>query len=155
MFDFHLAAYVAERGIIPGIRANGELTPLPSSPNEFMVQGLDGLLPRLQAARAAGCRFSKWRVPIACTSPAGGLPTETGLEMQAETLARFAVVSQEAGLVPIVEPDVEFSGDADLSRSVEVHSRAIGLIYEQCRKYNVLLEGMLLVLPVICLVDVV
>ncbi|KAF8349263.1 fructose-bisphosphate aldolase [Amanita rubescens] len=142
VFDFHLAAYVAERGIIPGIRANGELTPLPGSPNEFMVQGLDGLLPRLQGARAAGCRFSKWRVPIACTG--GGLPTETGLEMQAETLARFAAVSQEAGLVPIVEPDVEFSGDADLSRSVEVHSRAIELIYERCRKYNVLLEGTLL-----------
>jgi fructose-bisphosphate aldolase class I len=152
VFDFHLAAYVAERGIIPGIRANGELTPLPGSPNEFMVQGLDGLLPRLQAARAAGCRFSKWRVPIACTG--GGLPTETGLEMQAETLARFAAVSQEAGLVPIVEPDVEFSGDADLSRSVEVHSRAIELVYERCRKYNVLLEGMSFVL-VICLTDVV
>src|SRR5258708_2294978 len=83
VLEFHLAGFVAERGIIPGVRANGELSPLPSSPKEFIVQGLDGLLPRLQAARAAGVRFSKWRVPIACTSrssPGGGLPTEAALE---------------------------------------------------------------------------
>lgn len=147
VLEFHLAGFVAERGIIPGVRANGELSPLPSSPKEFIVQGLDGLLPRLQAARAAGVRFSKWRVPIACTSrssPGGGLPTEAALEIHADTLARFAAVSQEAGLVPIVEPDVEFSEDADLSRSVEVHERAIELTYEKCRRYNVLLEGTLI-----------
>ncbi|KAF8630960.1 hypothetical protein AX17_005316 [Amanita inopinata Kibby_2008] len=147
VFDFHLAGFVTERGIIPGVRANGDLTPLPSSPSEFAVQGLDGLLQRLQTARAAGVRFSKWRVPIACTSrnnEGGGLPTETALAIQAETLGRFAAVSQEAGLVPIVEPDVEFSGDADLSRSVEVHERAIELIYAKCRRYGVLLEGTLI-----------
>ncbi|PFH53889.1 hypothetical protein AMATHDRAFT_136272, partial [Amanita thiersii Skay4041] len=147
VLDFHLAGLVTERGIIPGVRANGDLAPLPGSLGEFVVQGLDELLPKLQASRVAGARFSKWRVPIACTarnSPDGMLPTDAALELQAETLGRFASISQEAGLVPIVEPDVEFSGDADLSRSLEVHERAIDLIYRKCKQYNVLLEGTLI-----------
>ncbi|KXN93414.1 putative fructose-bisphosphate aldolase class 1, partial [Leucoagaricus sp. SymC.cos] len=128
-------------GIIPGVRANGELMPIPNSPSEFIVEGLDGLLGRLQAAHAAGARFSKWRVTIACTSKERGLPTQTSLELQAETLGRYAAISQQAGLVPIVEPDVEFSEDADLARSVEVHEKAISMIFERLRAYNVLLEG--------------
>lgn len=142
MNDFGLAPILVNKGIIPGVRANGELMPIPSSPYEFVVEGLDGLLDRLQTARAAGARFSKWRVPIACTSKERGLPTQTALELQAETLGRYAAISQEAGLVPIVEPDVEFSEDADLARSVEVHEKAIAMIYDRMRAYNVLLEGM-------------
>jgi len=127
------------------VRANGELRPLPGSPSEFIVQGLDDLLPQLQAARAAGARFSKFRVQIACTE--GGrlpLPTRAALETQAETLAQYAAVSQQAGLVPIVEPDVEFSGGASLERSLEVHVQAIRLIYERCAVHGVLLEGSLI-----------
>ncbi|KAF9454796.1 aldolase [Macrolepiota fuliginosa MF-IS2] len=141
LIDFGLGPILADKGVIPGVRANGELMPIPSSPSEFIVEGLDGLLGRLQAARAAGARFSKWRVPIACTSKERGLPTQTALELQAETLGRYAAMSQKAGLVPIVEPDVEFSEDADLARSVEVHEKAITLIYERMKAYNVLLEG--------------
>jgi fructose-bisphosphate aldolase class I len=105
------------------------------------VQGLDDLLPQLQAACVAGARFSKWRVPIACTSAVQGLPSQAALDVQAETLAQFAAISQQAGLVPIVEPDVEFSGDADLARSAEVHQKAISLIYARCLAHGVLLEG--------------
>jgi fructose-bisphosphate aldolase class I len=89
----------------------------------------------------AGARFSKWRVPIACTSLARGLPSRAALEVQAETLAQYAAISQQAGLVPIVEPDVEFSEDADLARSTEVHEQAIALIYARCLVHGVLLEG--------------
>jgi fructose-bisphosphate aldolase class I len=141
LIDFKLAPILADKGIIPGVRANGELMPIPGSPSEFIVEGLDGLLGRLQAARAAGARFSKWRVTIACTSKEQGLPSQTSLDLQAETLGQFAAISQEAGLVPIVEPDVEFSGDADLARSVGVHEKAISLIFERMKAYNVLLEG--------------
>lgn len=151
--DLGFAPLLLAKGIIPGVRANGELRPLPSSPREadfvvqgareFIVQGLDGLLEQLQAARTAGARFSKWRVPIACTSVVGGLPTRASLEAQAETLAQYAAISQQAGLVPIVEPDVEFSEDADLVRSVEVHEQAIAMIYARCRAYGVLLEGVI------------
>ncbi|KAF7768136.1 hypothetical protein Agabi119p4_7379 [Agaricus bisporus var. burnettii] len=141
LIDFGLAPILTDKGIIPGVRANEELMPIPGSPSEFIVEGLDGLLGRLQAARAAGARFSKWRVTIACTSKEQGLPTQTSLELQAETLGRFAAISQEAGLVPIVEPDVEFSQDADLARSVEVHEKAISMIFDRMKAYNVLLEG--------------
>ncbi|KAJ3568756.1 hypothetical protein NP233_g5507 [Leucocoprinus birnbaumii] len=141
LIDFGLAPILANKGVIPGVRANAELMPIPGSPSEFIVEGLDGLLGRLQAARAAGARFSKWRVTIACTSKERGLPTQTSLELQADTLGKFAAISQEAGLVPIVEPDVEFSEDADLARSVEVHEKAISLIFDRMRAYNVLLEG--------------
>ncbi|EEB93713.1 hypothetical protein MPER_07595, partial [Moniliophthora perniciosa FA553] len=135
---------LTKKGIIVGVRANGELAPLPASPFEFIVQGLDDLLAKLQAARAAGARFSKWRVPIACTSIGLGLPSQTSLDIQAETLAIYASISQQAGLVPIVEPDIEFSADADLPRSVEIHQKAIRLIYDRCHSHNVLLEGTLL-----------
>lgn len=141
LIDFGLAPILVAKGIIPGVRANGELKPVPNSPSEFIVEGLDGLLGRLQVARAAGARFSKWRVSIACTSKERRLPTQTSLELLADTLGQYAAISQEAGLVPIVEPDVEFSEDADLARSVEVHEQAIQLIYGRLKAYNVLLEG--------------
>ncbi|KAL0581158.1 hypothetical protein V5O48_000848 [Marasmius crinis-equi] len=144
LLDFKLGPVLSKKGIIVGVRANGELAPFPASPFEFIVQGLDDLLARLQAARAAGARFSKWRVPIACTSDALGLPSQTSLDVQAETLAAYASISQQAGLVPIVEPDVEFSADADLARSVEVHQRAIRLIFDRCATHGVLLEGTLI-----------
>lgn len=141
LIDFKLAPMLSDKGILPGIRANGELTPIPRSEQEFSVQGLDDLLPRMQAARAAGARFSKWRVPIACSSKDMGYPSELSLEIQANTLAQFAAISQQAGLVPIIEPDVEFSRDASLGRSVEVHERAISLTYERMKTHGVLLEG--------------
>ncbi|KAG6844658.1 hypothetical protein H0H87_005026 [Tephrocybe sp. NHM501043] len=131
LLSFQLAPLLSSKGIIPGVRANGELRPLPNYRDEFIVQGLDDLFPTLQAARIAGARFSKWRVPIACTSAERGLPSEAALDAHAETLAQYASVSQQAGLVPIVEPDVEFAEDADLARSVWVHEQAIARIYER------------------------
>jgi fructose-bisphosphate aldolase class I len=139
LINFQLAPLLAARGIIPGVRADTDAHPLPVSPREPATQGLDDLLPRLRAARAAGARFTKWRAPILCD--ANSLPSTAALEAQAEALARFAAVSQQAGLVPIVEPDVDFGADADLRRSVEVHQRIIAMIYARCLAYGVLLEG--------------
>lgn len=139
LLDFQLAPILAARGIIAGVRADTDAHPLPISPLEPATQGLDDLLPRLQAARSAGARFTKWRAPILCN--ASSLPTQAGLEVQAESLARFAAISQQAGLVPIVEPDVDFAEDADLKKSVEVHVKIISMIYARCAAYGVLLEG--------------
>jgi len=144
LLDFKLAHILSSKGIISGIRAEGELVPIPRSEEEFIVQGMDDLLARLQAARIAGARFSKWRVPIACSSVNTGFPSPLSLEIQAETLAQYAAISQQAGLVPIVEADVEFSRDADLARSAEVHEKAIEMIYERMRAHGVLLEGNML-----------
>ncbi|KIJ17961.1 fructose-bisphosphate aldolase [Paxillus involutus ATCC 200175] len=142
LIDFQLAPVLTNRGIIPGVRADTDAHPLPISPLEPATQGLDGLLPRLQAAYQAGARFSKWRAPILCNSST--LPTQAGIEVQAESLARFAAISQQAGLVPIVEPDVDFAEDADLKKSVEVHVKIISMIYARCAAYGVLLEGSLI-----------
>ncbi|KAF8442964.1 fructose-bisphosphate aldolase [Boletus edulis BED1] len=142
LIDFQLAPTLINRGIIPGVRADTDAHPLPISPLEPATQGLDDLLPRLQAAYKAGARFSKWRAPILCNSST--LPTQAALEVQAESLARFAAISQQAGLVPIVEPDVDFAEDADLKKSVEVHVKIISLIYTRCAAYGVLLEGSLI-----------
>ncbi|KAG1751221.1 fructose-bisphosphate aldolase [Suillus lakei] len=135
LLDFQLGSVLSNRGIIPGIRADTDAHPLPISPLEPATQGLDDLLPRLQAAAAAGARFSKWRAPILCNS--SSLPTQAGLEAQAENLARFAAISQQAGLVPIVEPDI-------LKKSIEVHVKIISMIYARCAAYGVLLEGSLI-----------
>ena len=72
---------------------------------------------------------------------AATLPTQAALEAQAESLARFAAISQQAGLVPIVEPDVDFSEDASLARSIEVHVKAISMIYARCAAYGIITEG--------------
>ncbi|KAF8158275.1 aldolase [Crassisporium funariophilum] len=144
LLDFGLGPLLSSRGIIVGVRANGELAPIPRSEHEFVVQGLDDLLPKLQAARAAGARFSKWRVPLACGSINTGYPTRISMEIQAETLAQFAAISQQTGLVPIVEPDVDFSKDADLARSAEIHEQVISMIYERMKAHGVLLEGSLI-----------
>ena len=148
LIDFQLAPILADRGIIPGVRADTDAHPLPISPSEPATQGLDDLLPRLQAAFNAGARFSKWRAPILCTGPSLNLPSQAALEIQAESLARFAAISQQAGLVPIVEPDVDFSADADLKRSVDVHVKIISMIYSRCAAYGVLLEGRYLLLEI-------
>ncbi|KAF8133745.1 fructose-bisphosphate aldolase [Boletus edulis] len=126
LIDFQLAPTLTNRGIIPGVRADTDAHPLPISP-------LEPAYSRLQAAYKAGARFSKWRAPILCNSST--LPTQAALEVQAESLARFAAISQQAGLVPI---------DADLKKSVEVHVKIISLIYTRCAAYGVLLEGSLI-----------
>ncbi|TDL18153.1 aldolase [Rickenella mellea] len=151
LHEFNLAPTLQARGIIPGIRADTDSQPLPCSPLEPATQGLDDLLPRLRHAYAAGARFAKWHAPILCTSTStnsnnttGPLPTQSALETQSESLAHFASIAQQAGLVPIVEPDVDFSGDADLARSVEVHVRVISMIYARCAAYGVLIEGTLI-----------
>ncbi|KIM61990.1 hypothetical protein SCLCIDRAFT_120586 [Scleroderma citrinum Foug A] len=142
LLDFQLGPILSNRGIIPGVRADTDAHPLPISPIEPATQGLDHLLPRLRAAAQVGARFSKWRAPILCNSST--LPTHTTLEIQAESLARFAAICQQAGLVPIVEPDVDFAEDADLKRSVEIHVKIISMIYARCVAYGVLLEGSLI-----------
>jgi len=136
---FNLAPLLISRSIIPGIRADTDSQPLPISTLEPATQGLDDLLPRLLKAHAAGARFAKWRAPILCDEHK--YPTQAALEVQAESLARFASIAQQAGLVPIVEPDVDYSADASLAKSVDVHVRIVSMIYARCLAYGLLTEG--------------
>src|SRR5437016_9485347 len=102
------------RGIIPGIKVDKGAKPLANAPGETITEGLDGLRERLEEYRELGARFTKWR---ATYSIGDGIPSEYAVWTNAHALARYAALSQEAGLVPIVEPEVLMDGDHSLSEA--------------------------------------
>lgn len=129
------------KGIIPGIKVDLGTTPLPGFPGEQITQGLDGLRERLAAYRQLGARFTKWRAVI---SIGDGRPTPTCLAANAGTLAQFAALSQEAGLVPIVEPEVLMDGNHTIERCEAVMQGTLQAVFAALYAHRVLWEGMLL-----------
>ena len=132
---------LAERGIIPGIKVDKGAKPLAHAPGETITEGLDGLRERLEEYRGLGGRFTKWRAVI---SIGAGIPSEYCLWTNAHALARFAALSQEAGLVPIVEPEVLMDGDHTIERAFDVTSRALHAVFTELRDQRVHFEQMLL-----------
>jgi fructose-bisphosphate aldolase class I len=128
-------------GIIPGIKVDKGAKPLAGAEGETVTEGLDGLRDRLNEYRELGARFTKWRAVI---SIGEGIPSEYCLWVNAHALARFAALSQEAGLVPIVEPEVLMDGDHTIERSFEVTSRTLHAVFTELRDQRVAPEGMLL-----------
>jgi fructose-bisphosphate aldolase, class I len=132
---------LAQRGMVPGIKVDRGTKPLAGSPFEKVSEGLDGLRERLDEYRALGARFTKWR---AVFSISADLPTDYAIGVNAHALARFAALSQEAGLVPIVEPEVLMDGSHDIARSAEVTGRVLQRVFAELNAQRVVLEGMLL-----------
>ena len=132
---------LAERGIIPGIKVDKGAKDLANADGETITEGLDGLRERLEEYRELGARFTKWRAVI---SIGPGIPSEYCIWTNAHALARFAALSQEAGLVPIVEPEVLMDGDHGIGRSFEVTSRTLHAVFTELHDQRVELEGMLL-----------
>ena len=128
-------------GVIPGIKVDTGAKGLAGSPEEKVTEGLDGLRERLREYGELGARFTKWRAVIAIGA---GLPTRYCLEVNAHALARFAALSQEAGLAPIVEPEVLMDGDHDIARCFEVTEAAQRALFQQLAEQGVALEGALL-----------
>ena len=129
------------RGIIPGIKVDKGAKPLAHAEGETITEGLDGLRGRLEEYRELGARFTKWRAVI---SIGKGIPSEYCLWTNAHALARYAALSQEAGLVPIVEPEVLMDGDHSIERSFEVTSRTLHAVFTELRDQRVHFEQMLL-----------
>ena len=129
------------RGIVPGIKVDRGTRPLAGFPGEVATQGLDGLRERLEEYAALGLRFAKWRAVIRIGE---GLPTYAGVEANAHELARYAALSQEAGLTPIVEPEVLMDGSHDLRTCAEVTERVLREVYAQLARQRVVLEASLL-----------
>ena len=129
------------QGIIPGIKVDKGTTALPGFPDEKITEGLDGLRGRLDEYRDLGARFTKWRAVIAIGD---GIPTRTCIHANAEALARFAALSQEAGLLPIVEPEVLMDGAHTIGRCQEVTADTLGAVFAALRSHRVRLDGMLL-----------
>jgi len=132
---------LAQRGILPGIKVDTGTIEPPGFPGETITEGLDGLRARLAAYRDLGARFTKWRAVIHIGP---GLPTAFCLQANAHALARFAALSQEAGLVPVVEPEVLMDGDHTIERCAEVTEATLQEVFAQLHAQRVLLEGMLL-----------
>ena len=117
---------LASQGIIPGIKVDGGAKPLAGFPNEKVTEGLDGLRDRLSEYRTMGARFTKWRAVITIGA---GIPTACCIQANAHALARFAALSQEAGLVPIVEPEVLMDGSHPIERCEEVTSETLANVH--------------------------
>ena len=132
---------LTQKGIIPGIKVDKGTINLPGFAGEKMTAGLDGLGERLNEYRELGARFTKWRAVIAIGP---GIPTRSCINANARALALYAALSQAAGLVPIVEPEVLMDGNHDIEQCEEATRAALINVFEELREYRVSLEGMLL-----------
>lgn len=136
-----LSNVISDQGIIPGITVDTEDKPLAGAPGEQVTEGLDGLRDRLAEYVELGARFTKWQAIIAIGP---GIPTRYCIEANAHALARFAALSQEAGLVPIVEPEVLMDGGHDIDACFEATEATLREVYYQLGTQRVALEGTLL-----------
>lgn len=128
-------------GIIPGIKVDTGAKDMANFPGEKITEGLDGLRERLVEYAQMGARFAKWRGVIAIGDQ---LPTQSCIEANAHALARYAALCQEAGLVPIVEPEVLMDGEHTLKRCSQVTEEVLRIVFHQLSTQRVMLEGMIL-----------
>ncbi len=133
--------YLARHNMIPGIKVDTGAKPLPGFPGETITEGLDGLRERLAEYYKLGARFAKWRAVIDIGS---GIPTDYALDANAEGLARYAALCQEASIVPIVEPEVLMDGGHTLERCEEVTNAALDRVFSRLFAARIYLEGMIL-----------
>jgi fructose-bisphosphate aldolase class I len=136
-----LVEIIQDAGIIPGIKVDKGAKPLAGHPDETVTEGLDGLRERLEEYAELGARFTKWRAVYRIGEV---IPSPACITTNAHALGRFAALSQEAGLVPIVEPEVLMDGDHDIDDCAEVTEEALRTVFAELAVQEVLLEGMLL-----------
>jgi fructose-bisphosphate aldolase class I len=132
---------VTDAGIIPGIKVDTGAQDMAGYPGEKITEGLDGLRDRLNEYSQMGARFAKWRAVISISD---GLPSRGCIEANAQALARYAALCQEASLVPIVEPEVLMDGEHPMERCFEVTVEVLRTVFSQLYTQRVALEGMIL-----------
>jgi len=132
---------LCEVGIIPGIKVDTGAKDMAAHPSEKVTEGLDGLRERLGEYADMGARFAKWRAVLAIGE---GIPSRSCLEANAHTLARYAALCQEVGLVPVVEPEVLMTGDHPLELCLKFTEEALRNVFIQLNCQRVMLEGMIL-----------
>ncbi|HMK85151.1 MAG TPA: class I fructose-bisphosphate aldolase, partial [Steroidobacteraceae bacterium] len=133
--------YLSRQGMIPGIKVDTGAKPLAGFPGETITEGLDGLRDRLTEYRKLGARFAKWRAVI---DIGVSIPTGYAIDANAQALARYAALCQEADIVPIVEPEVLMDGDHPLKRCEEVTSVVLERVFAHLDAARIVLEGMVL-----------
>ena len=135
------AKYMADHGMIPGIKVDKGTHPLAGFPGEVVTEGLDGLRARLEEYYRLGARFAKWRAVI---NIGEDIPSGTCIEANSHALARYAALCQEQGLVPMVEPEVLMDGDHDIETCYEVTEVVLRSLFDALYNQNVMLEGTIL-----------
>ncbi|UUP17499.1 class I fructose-bisphosphate aldolase [Nitratireductor thuwali] len=139
-----LAKVIADSGAVPGIKVDKGAKPLAGFPGETITEGLDGLRERLAEYYELGARFAKWRGVISISDD---LPSWGAVKQNAQALARYAALCQEAGIVPIVEPEVLMDGkpgDHSIDRCYDVTEWVLKTVFAELYDARVLLEGMVL-----------
>ena len=135
------AELLASKGVIPGIKVDTGAHDLAGFPGEKVTEGLDGLRGRLEEYRELGARFAKWRAVITIGD---GIPTGACIHANAHALARYARLCQEAGIVPIVEPEVLMDADNTIERCYDVTARTLHTMFGELARQKVDLRGTLL-----------
>ncbi|MFI5270953.1 MAG: class I fructose-bisphosphate aldolase [Candidatus Saccharimonadales bacterium] len=136
------AEVLKSKGIIPGIKVDMGAKDLALHPGEKVTEGLDGLRERFAEYYKMGARFAKWRAVV--TIDGDKLPSEACLHANAHALARYSALAQEAGIVPIVEPEVLLDGDHSIERSYEVTAKTLDSLFTALKDQDVMLEGLIL-----------
>ena len=135
------AKALENQAILPGIKVDGGAGSMAGHPGEKLTSGLDGLRERLAEYAKMGARFAKWRAVITIGD---GIPTLACIEANALILALYAALCQEAGIVPIVEPEVLMDGDHTLDRCAEVTEQTLHTVFDEITAQGIFLEGMIL-----------
>ena len=136
-----LVKLIEAAGAVPGIKVDAGAKPLAGSPGETVTEGLDGLRERFAEYHKLGARFAKWRAVI---DIGPGMPSYNAINANAQALARYAALAQEAGIVPIVEPEVLMDGDHDIERCEQITGWVLQEVFNQLYYAKVALEGMVL-----------
>jgi len=132
---------IASRGILPGIKVDLGLLDLPGFPNEKVSKGLDDLSDRMANYATHGARFAKWRSVITIGE---GIPTDECIGANTYVLARYARICQDAGVVPMVEPEILFDGTHTIEQAEEVLGRTLDILFQTMRAFRVYLPGAIL-----------
>jgi fructose-bisphosphate aldolase class I len=132
---------ITDMGIVPGIKVDTGAKDMAGHPGEKITEGLDGLRDRLREYFQMGARFAKWRAVIAI---ANGIPSRGCIEANAHALARYAALCQEAGMVPVVEPEVLMVGEHTLEQCFDITEEVLRTVFKQLYLQRVTLEGMIL-----------
>ena len=140
--DIPFPQLLSGRGIIPGIKVDQGAKALALHPGEKVTEGLDGLRDRLTKYKQLGAQFAKWRAVIEIDER--DIPSPFGIRANAHALARYAALCQEAGLVPIVEPEVLMDGAHGIERCEAVTAQVLQAVFAELDDHRVLFEGMLL-----------
>ncbi len=132
---------LSKRGILPGIKVDGGVKDLALHPGEQVSEGLDKLRERLAEYYALGARFAKWRSVITIGK---GIPSSACINANAHAMARYAALCQEAGIAPIVEPEVLIDGDHTIEQCFDASTKALKRTFEEMADQGVFLEGAIL-----------